>query len=187
MPCFWIAMIPDEGSIYGNALLYNIRGSLTSRLQRVENCAAGLLTRTGKREHITPVLFNLHWLLVRFRSMYKILFHTFKVFNGTAPVYLSDLIEKYITVRMLRSESFSLLRVPRSHTAVYGEKSSEHQLPGCSTSCQITLNSQQVETYFVRFLKHICLNWRIYDFKPVYYVWNVFDLYMSSEYVLITF
>ena len=26
-----------------------------------------------------------------------------------------------------------------------------------------------------------------YNFKPVYYVWYVFDLYMSSEYVLIKF
>jgi len=33
-----------------------------------------------------------------------------------------------------------------------------------------TLNSQQVKTYFVRFLKPIYLNWRIYNIKPVYYV-----------------
>jgi len=55
-------------------------------------------------------------------------------------------------------------------------ESSEHQLPACGTSCQTTLNSQQVKTYFVRFLKPIYLNWCIYTNKPVYYVWNVFDL-----------
>ena len=70
-----------------------------------------LVTRTRKGEHITPVLFRLHWLPVHFKSL-----------NGTAPVYLSDLIIKYILVRMLRSESYSLLRVPKSHTAIYGEK-----------------------------------------------------------------
>ena len=47
---------------------------------------------------------------------------------------------------------------------------SEHQRPGCGTRCKITLNPQQVKTYFVRFLKPIYLNWRIYNFKPIYYV-----------------
>jgi len=72
--------------VYGNALLYNILLSLTNRLQRVQNCAARLVTRTCKGEHITQVLFQLHWLPVRFRSLCKVL-------NGTAPVYVSDLIE----------------------------------------------------------------------------------------------
>ena len=54
---------------------------------------------------------------------------------------------------------------------------SEHQLSGCGTSCQTTFNSQQIKTNFVRFLKPIDLIWRIYKFKLVYYVWNVFDLY----------
>jgi len=77
----------------------HIRGnSEFSHLGRIQ-------THTRKREYITPVLFQLPWLPVRFRLPYKILFHTFKVLNGTAPVSLSDLIEKYIPVRMLRSES----------------------------------------------------------------------------------
>ena len=96
---------------YGNALLYNIPLSLTNRLQRLHNCAARLVTRTRKGEPITPVLFKLHWFPVRFN-----LFLTFKVLKGTTPVYLSDLIEKYIPVRMVRSESYSPLRVPISHT-----------------------------------------------------------------------
>ena len=107
---------------YGNALLYNIPLSLTNCLQRVHNCAVRLVTGTHNREHRTPVLFQLHWLPVRFRSLYKIMFLTFKVLNGTAPVYLSDLIEKYILVGMLRSESYSLLRVPRSHTEMYRKR-----------------------------------------------------------------
>jgi len=160
---------------YDSALLYNIHLSLTNHLQRVQNCTARLATCTRKREHITPVLFQLHWLPVRFRSLYKILVHTFKVLSGTAPLSLNDLIKKYIPVRMLWSESYSLLRAPKSHTAIYTERNpSEYQLPGCGTSCQTTLNSQQVKTYSVRFLKPIYLNWRIYNFKPVYYVWNVF-------------
>jgi len=62
--------------VYGNVLLYNIPLTLTNHLQRVHNCAARLVTHTRKRGHITPVLFQLYWLPVRFRSMYKIPFHT---------------------------------------------------------------------------------------------------------------
>ena len=115
----------------GNALLYNIPLSQTNRLQWVQNCDARLLTRSRKGEYITPGLFQLHWVPERFRSVYKILFLTFKVLNGTAPLYLNDLIEKYIPVRMFRSESYSLLRVTRSHTAMYRKKSfraSTHRL-----------------------------------------------------------
>ena len=32
------------------------------RLQRVQNQAARILTRSTRREHITPVLKQLHWL-----------------------------------------------------------------------------------------------------------------------------
>jgi len=53
---------------------------------------------------------------------------------------------------------------------------SQHQLPGCGTSYQTTLNSHQVKIYFVRSTKPTYLNWRIYNFKPVYYVWYVFEL-----------
>ena len=43
---------------YGNALLYGNSLTPNSRLQRIQNCAARLVTRTRKREHITPVLLQ---------------------------------------------------------------------------------------------------------------------------------
>ena len=38
--------------------------TLLRKLQSVQNAAARLLTRTGRREHITSVLKQLHWLHV---------------------------------------------------------------------------------------------------------------------------
>jgi hypothetical protein len=35
------------------------------KLQRVQNAAARLITRTKRRYSITPVLKKLHWLLIR--------------------------------------------------------------------------------------------------------------------------
>ena len=58
---------------FGNATLYGISETLLHRLQVVQNSAARLIMRVRKREHITPILFALHWLPVRHRIQYKIL------------------------------------------------------------------------------------------------------------------
>lgn len=54
----------------------------------VENSNTGV----RKREHITPVLQSLHWLLVKFRIDFKILLFVYKALSGLAPQYISDLI-----------------------------------------------------------------------------------------------
>ena len=54
-----------------NSLLYGFPGSHISKLQRIQNSAARLVTRTRFSDDITPVLRDLHWLPVKFRIMYK--------------------------------------------------------------------------------------------------------------------
>lgn len=107
---------------YGNALLYGVNKNITSRLQRVQNTAARLVTRTKKREHITPVLKRLHWLPVEFRCQYKLLLYTFKAVTGQAPDYLVELIEVYKPSRLLRSQTETLLVTPKVKTKTYGER-----------------------------------------------------------------
>jgi hypothetical protein len=107
---------------YGNALLYGLPGTLIARLQRVQNSAARLVTRTRKRQHITPVLNSLHWLPVIYRSKYKILVYAYKTLNGTAPRYLEELVVPYQPTRSLRSESESLITVPKMQGVTYGNR-----------------------------------------------------------------
>ena len=95
---------------------------LASRLQRVQNTAARLITRTRKREHITPVLCSLHWLPVRYRPQYKILVYTYKALNGTAPQYIQELVTPYQPPRSLRSETESFVCVPKTRTVTYGNR-----------------------------------------------------------------
>ena len=52
---------------YCNAILTGLQKKTTERLQLIQNSAARLLTRTKRREHISPVLAALHWLPVTFR------------------------------------------------------------------------------------------------------------------------
>ena len=88
-----------------NSLLYGLPKSSINKLQRVQNAAARLISFSRKRDHITPILYNLHWLPVDQRIEYKILLITFKILNGISPSYLSDLIQPYKPSRSLRSSS----------------------------------------------------------------------------------
>ena len=75
---------------YVYAILYGLSSKQINRLQKLQNSAARLITRTKKWNHITPVLKSLHWLPVNRRIQFKILLITFKCLHGLAPNYLID-------------------------------------------------------------------------------------------------
>ena len=65
-----------------------------------------------KRDHVTPLLKELHWLPVHARIEYKMIMLTFKCLKNLAPAYLSELIAVYKPLRCLRSENKRLLVTP---------------------------------------------------------------------------
>ena len=101
---------------YCNSILYNLPDTKIGRLQRVQNQAARILTRSPRREHITPVLKQLHWLKVRERIRYKILILTHKAFYANAPPYLCSLVVKRESVVSTRSsqDGYLLCKPPLS-------------------------------------------------------------------------
>ena len=84
-----------------NSLLNGLPQYQIKKLQYVQNAAARLLSCTGKHEHITPILKQLHWLPVNERIDFKILVLTFKALNGTTPRYLCDILNPYQPNRLL--------------------------------------------------------------------------------------
>ncbi len=92
------------------------------RLQRIQNAAAGLLTRTTRREHITPVLAVLHWLPVSFRIAFKILLLVFKAMSGLPPAYICDMLTPYGPGRCLRSSGGALVVIPKSRQVTKGDR-----------------------------------------------------------------
>ena len=56
---------------YCNALLIGIQQDLVAKLQRLQNSAARIVSRTRKYEHITPVLIKLHWLPIKFHIQFE--------------------------------------------------------------------------------------------------------------------
>ena len=91
-------------------------------LQRVQNCAARIVSRTKKYDHITPVLQKMHWLPICLRPTYKTLILTYTVLKGLAPNYLQELLKLRSPERALRSSSLSILDKPLSQTVTYGDR-----------------------------------------------------------------
>ena len=86
-----------------NSILVGVKQSLLAKIQRVQNAAARILTKTPRRTHIhvTSILRTLHWLPVAARVEYKVLVLVFKCLDKTAPSYLCDLITPYDPSRPL--------------------------------------------------------------------------------------
>ena len=72
---------------YCNSLLYNVPTHKTDRLQRLQNQCARILTKSPRREHITLVKKNLHWLKTQDRI-------TYKSYYNIVPTYLCELISR---------------------------------------------------------------------------------------------
>ena len=53
-----------------NSILYNLPNNKIERLQRIQNQAARMLKRIPRRNHITPVLGELHWLKIHDRIIF---------------------------------------------------------------------------------------------------------------------
>jgi len=102
---------------YCNALLYGLPANAINRLQKVQNCAARLITGSDRHAHITPVLKTLHWLPVKYRIM------TFNALHDIGPSFIKDLISMYQPSRMLRSSNQNLLSVPKFRLKSFGGRS----------------------------------------------------------------
>ena len=103
------AFVTSRLYYYCNSLLSGSSSKSLKTLQLVQNSAARVLTRTKKRDHISPVLASLHWLPVKSRIELKVLLLTFKAVNNMAPLYLKELIVPYQPTRALRSQNSGLL------------------------------------------------------------------------------
>lgn len=113
MSCSLILGVMD----YCNILYYGMSAENMNKLQRVQNSAARLACKVTCRDKVKSdeLLFQLHWLKVRERVVYKVLVIVHKCVYGNAPQNLRKL------VRFSQSRRMMLLEV-KEHLTSFGER-----------------------------------------------------------------
>ena len=139
---------------YCNSLLSGCPQYLLDKLQKVQIAAARLVCKAKKSDHIHPILETLHWLPVTHRIQYKISTICFNSISGTAPQYLSDLLQPYTPARQLRSASDTRTFVtPRVNTKTFGERSFSYAGPSVWNNLPQTLRHSDSTSSFKAALK----------------------------------
>ena len=74
------------------------------KLQQIQNLVSRIIYQKRKYDSVTPCLMDLHWLCIHERVVYKVAVLMFCcIIDGTAAVYIKDLVHNCRTSRSLRS------------------------------------------------------------------------------------
>ena len=151
---------------YCNVLYYGLPKTLQKKLQRVQNSAARLITRTKQRERITPALIELHWLPIKARIEYKIMVLTYKALKHDEPRYLRKMLKRYESntsqTTRLASE-LERLHEPRTNTN-YGERAFSYCAPRLYNKLPGEIKNQPNIMTFKKKLKTFLFN-KCYDLE----------------------
>ena len=110
---------------YGNAVLFGLPESLLIKFQAVLNAAARLVFNAKGRDHVTPLLSELHWLKARERISFKVACLTWRCIHDCGPAYLSDdilLVSRSGRREGLRSSDSLDLVPPRTRNVTHGDR-----------------------------------------------------------------
>ena len=140
---------------YCNSLLAAITPAQVNQLQKTQNKAARLVTRTPRLHHITPVLEQLHWLPLECRIQFKVIEMVFKCIHNEAPSYLCDLLQPRKVDSRLRSDSAIKLYQPIAHKSV-GERAFSVTAPRLWNNLPTDLRNLNALSVFQRKLKTHC-------------------------------
>ena len=140
---------------YCNSLLLEIPRAHIERLQRIQNKAARLVTRTRQRDHITPVLRALHWLPVCHRIQFKVLVNVSKCMYGLSPDYLTELVYVHRQDNRLRQpDTFTLSE--QVTIRVIGKRAFGFSAPPLWNRLPITVRaSKDILTFFLNLKTHL--------------------------------
>ena len=142
---------------YCNALLASASQDQINRLQMVQNHAARVVMRKRIRDHITPVLRELHWLPIEYRYKFKIATFAYRQFEGSLPSYLG--LNSRECSRKVRSNSEKRLHPPgKPNLKTVGGRSFKQIAPKIWNSLPNDLKSvdslplfkRKLKTYFFR-------------------------------------
>ena len=119
------------------SIYYGLPKHLLNRLRLIQNTAPRIVTLSKRFDHITPILFKLHWLPLNYRIHFKIFLLVYKCLNGLAPTYLSELLRYTNGLRLLRSSCQNFLALPRTRLKTYGDRVLSAAAPGYGINCPL--------------------------------------------------
>ena len=109
---------------YCNSLYFGMNNNLLQKLQRIQNCAARLVSK--KRIHsgtsLDMVIMNFHWLKVKHRIIYKIILIVHNCLHQNAPNELISMFQYAESIRTMH------LRESKCSNK-YGDRSFSHVGP----------------------------------------------------------
>ena len=106
---------------YYNSLFRSLSKASLHRLQSIQNCVARIVTNSCRYTHITPILRQLHWLPVQFRSEFKLATLVYKFIHTGFPKYFAPHLTTYnSTYNTRHSQSVvNSLNVPRFQPTIH--------------------------------------------------------------------
>ena len=108
---------------YCNSLYYGINSKLLTKLQRVQNCAARLISKQRiKSCNLDRVFLDLHWLKVKYRCMYKILLIGHNCLHQQAPNEVISMLQYSDSERTMKLRESKYLNK-------YGVRAFSHVAP----------------------------------------------------------
>jgi len=119
------AFVSSRLDYCNSVLVAGVSSQLLQKMQVIQNAAARFVTGARRRNHMTPVLRELHWLPVRQRIRFKTAVMVYKCIHGLAPSYLASHCEPTSSCpgrSHLRSAKSGQLNFPRTKTD-YGKRS----------------------------------------------------------------
>ena len=135
---------------YCNSLFFNMNKSNMYKLQKVQNAAARLVTRTRKRDSVSGVIKELHWLKVESRIIFKLLLIVHKCVWGLCSANISNK-SKY-KKHNCRPNDYLLLETRKVQTK-YGKRTFEYAGPRLWNALPLEVRTEEKRECFKKRIK----------------------------------
>ena len=133
---------------YCNSLLINTSQANLFKLQKVQNTAARLVVRGRKRDGISKVLKELHWLKIESRIIFKILLLTYKRINGLCSQNLKIEYKAY----NCRPQDYLKLETKTANT-IHGKRTFDYAAPKLWNALPLEVRTEEDIDKFNRRIK----------------------------------
>ena len=144
-----------SGLGYCNAMFAGVADEQIAHVQKIQNNAAWPIMNKSKRDHVTPLLKELHWLPVKYCIQYKLTTLIFRHFDGTLPPCLSSSLCTYQPSCSLCSSTERLLKIAKTNLKTFGEHSLGYNAPTVWNSLPADLRaSPSLPTFKVNLKTH---------------------------------